>query len=97
MQIWIITDWDCGNRPMIVASSRDKAIQQLFDYHGYEGKDKEDVIYRGFKEHEYNDEENERSCIGTFIFETCYTTHIPKRWNKDEYHLYEITLDQNQK
>ncbi len=92
MDIWIITDWDCGNRPIITASSREKAIQQLFDYIGYEGKDNDRVIYHGFKEHDYNEEENERSLIGTFTFDYFFT-----KWEKDEYHLYELSLDREQK
>jgi|ERR1035437_3693051 hypothetical protein len=98
MDIWIITDWSYGNRPMIVASSKEKAIQQLFDYIGYEGKDTEDVMYHGFKEHEYNDEDNQRSLIGTFTFETwVYTLKVPKQYEKDEYHFYELILDEDQK
>lgn len=96
MEIWIITDDELGNRPIICASSREKAIQQLFDYYGYE-KDNENVIYKGFKEHEYHEEENERSSIGVFIFETCYTTHVPKIWETDKHYLYELTLDREQK
>lgn len=97
MEVYIITDQDLGNRPIICASSRDIAIQQLFDYMGWDGEDNDQVIYNGFKEHDYHEEENERSCIGTFTFHTCYTTYVPKKWEEDKYHLYELTLDQQQK
>lgn len=93
MDIWIITDQEFGSRPMIVASSRDKAIQQLFDYNGYEGKDNERVIYKGFEEHKYSEEENERSFIGTFTFEYFFS----QKWDTDKYHLYELILDKTQK
>lgn len=97
MEIWIITDVGCYNKPIITASSQEEAKQQLFDYMGYEGKNNDQVIYNGFVEHQYHEEENERSLIGTFTFHTCYTTYVPKKWEEDKYHLYELTLDQQQK
>ena len=93
MDIFIITAKELGNRPIICASSREKAIQDLFDYMGYVGKDNEKIIYHGFKEHEYNEEENDRSFIGTFTFESLFAN----KWETDKYHLYELTLDQKQK
>lgn len=97
MEIWIITSGNLGSRPIIVSSSKEEATKQLFDYMGYEGKDNDNVIYEGFKEYKYNEEENETSCIGEYKFQTCYTTYVPKRWEKDEYYLYQLTLDQKQK
>lgn len=93
MDVWIITDQEFGSRPMIVSSSKEKAKQQLFDYIGYEGKDNEKVIYKGFEEHVYNDEENERSFIGTFTFEYFFA----QKWDTNKFHLYELILDQEQK
>ena len=93
MDILIITAKELGNRPIICASLREKAIQDLFDYMGYVGKDNEKVIYHGFKEYEYNEEENDRSCIGEFTFEAFFA----QKWESEKYHLYELTLDQKQK
>lgn len=93
MDVWIITSNDLGNRPIIVSSSQKEATQQLFDYMGYEGKDNDRIIYNGFNEIKHHEEENERSCIGTFTFETLFA----QKWETDKYHLYELTLNQNQK
>jgi len=93
MEVWIITDEEFGNRPMIIASSREKAIQQLFDYHGYEGKDSDKIKYHGFEEHKYSEEENERSYIGYFTFDSFFA----QEWETGKYHLYELTLDESQK
>jgi len=93
MDVWIITDKELGNRPIICASSKEKAIQQLFDYNGYEGKDTDRVIYKGFEEAVYSEEENERNFIGTFTFDYFFA----QEWTTDKYNLFELILDQEQK
>lgn len=91
--VYIITDNEDG-KPIIVASSQEKATQQLFDYMGYNPNElSDDLIYLGFERYVYS--EHEDSYMGMYTFSSLYPWDT--EWNLDQFRLYYNVIDDPQK
>ena len=99
MIIWLIIDKE-DNYPIIAASTRELAEQQLFDYMGYNPEElADDLIYLGYKKIEYSEFEDDFTGIYTFegLYPTGYGENVKYEWEIQEFWLYSMYLDQPQK
>jgi hypothetical protein len=95
--IWVIID-TYNNSPIIVASSKEKAEQQLFDYMGWKNPIHEETVrYLGFTPIEYS--EHEDDYVGFYKFESLVPQGHNKEheWETDLFQLHCKILDASQK
>lgn len=96
--IWIITDEKDGF-PIIAASSKELAEQQLFDYMGYKEIDTEELKYLGYTSITYS--EHEDNFIGIYRFNGLYPNgfgeNIKFEWEIQEFNLFSLVLNASQK
>jgi hypothetical protein len=89
--IWIIIDAE-DNDPIIAATSREEAEQQLFDYMGWGNPIHEGTVrYLGFFTIEYS--EHEDDYIGFYSFESEYI----KEWEIQQFNLFCKEINKSQK
>lgn len=99
MFIWIIVEKE-DNKPIIAASTKENAEQQLFDYMGYIPNEKnDDLEYLGYKKIEYSEFEDDFTGIYTFkgLYPTGFGENLKFEWEIQNFWLYSVYLDQPQK